>query len=281
MTLSELEKRLQTHASSMKETLAPPFDIEREELTMTKKQFSFKKAVLLAAAIICVFGTTVFATVRYLSARDVANTLGETELAQLFDEQGYLSESVIDGKYKSTVLGITNGGNLNQHISDGALLENRTYAVVAVEKSDGTPMSETDEVMVTPLIFGQEPWRCNIFTLNGGYTEKIIDGILYRIIDCDSIQYFADRTVYLAVYEGFAPSAEIFEMDADGSIRYNESYEGAKAIFEIPLDASKADPAKAAEILSQMWPDAEEDTALTSDPTLNVDEDDVTLEVTE
>lgn len=281
MTLSELEKRLQDHASGLKETLAPPFDIEREELTMTKKQFSIKRYVLLAVAIISVFGTTVFATVRYLNAKEVANALGETELAQLFDEQGYLPQTFTDGKYKSTVLGITTGKNLNHYLSDGELLEDRTYVVVSVEKADGTPMNENDEVMVTSLISGQEPWRCNIFTLNGGHTEKILEGVLYRIIDCDSLQYFADRTVYLAIYEGFAPSAEIFAMDVDGSIRYDESYEGSKAIFELPLDASKADPIKAAEILDQMWPDSEENTVVAQEPAYREVEENIVLEATE
>lgn len=253
MTLSELEQKLQTHANRVKRTFSTPFTIEREELTMEKRRFGMKKAVLLVAAIVCVFGTTVFAAVRYLSPRDVADKLGETELAQLFDKQGYASETVTDGKYKSTMLGITTGENLNNfESSNWEVINERTYAVVAVEKSDGTAMTPEDEVMATPLIFGQKPWECNIFTMAGGHTEEIIDGILYRIIEFSNIEYFADRTVYMAIYEGFAPSSEIFVLNADGSIAYNEGYEGSKALFEIPLDPAKADPVKAEELLRRI-----------------------------
>ena len=63
---------------------------------------------------------------------------------------------------------------------------------------------------------------------------------------------FADHTVYLAVYEGgSAPSAEVLTPAEDGSISYNPDFTAPHAIFEVTLDASKADPAAVDAFMSQ------------------------------
>lgn len=46
----------------------------------------------------------------------------------------------------------------------------------------------------------------------------------YFVYECDDIEIFADRTVYVAFYEGLAPSSEKFMLNGDGSIEFNESY---------------------------------------------------------
>ncbi|MBQ7794098.1 MAG: hypothetical protein IJ366_06195 [Clostridia bacterium] len=61
MKFNEFEKRLRTHADSIKDTMATPFDIEREELIMKKKSVNVKKTVIFVAAVVCIIGTTVFA----------------------------------------------------------------------------------------------------------------------------------------------------------------------------------------------------------------------------
>lgn len=238
MKNDDFEKRLFEHASRVKITMAAPFAPLREELNMSKKHPSFKKTALICAAVLCLLATTAFAAFHYLSAREVANTFGEPELAKLFEESGAAPQTITDGKYRMTLLGLTTGENLNHfESSDWEVIDERTYAVVAVEKADGTPMTPEDQVMVTPLISGEMPWACNIYTLAGGHTEQIIDGVLYRIIETNSLEAFAHRTVYMAVYEDFVPpSAEIFTMKEDGSIAFNEAYTGARALFEIPMD---------------------------------------------
>ena len=164
------------------------------------KHHSIKRIVILAAAIICLIGTTAFAAFHLLSAKDVANKLGDTKLAQYFEKQGTVSDTITDGDYKATVLGIATGKNLSKFKSSSwKIFPERTYAVVAVEKTDGSPMSYDDKILVTPLIEGLKPWQYNIFTMNGGYSADIIDGVLYRIIELDNIEYFADRNVYMAV----------------------------------------------------------------------------------
>lgn len=66
-----------------------------------------------------------------------------------------------------------------------------------------------DPFFVSPLIKGLKPWQVNITTMNGGYSEAVIDGIMYRLIECDGVEMFADRGVYLAVSNGSSFSAKM------------------------------------------------------------------------
>lgn len=254
MKISDLETRLQNHAEITRSAIAAPFDIESEELKMTRKKYNFKRTALIAAAIICLLGTTVFATIHLKSAKDIANTLGDTQLAEYFNEQGGISETVTDGEYKATVLGITSGENLSKFKSSAwELFSERTYAVVAIEKSDGSEMTFDDEILATPLIEGLNPRQYNIFTMNGGYTADIIDGVLYRIIEFDSIEYFADRNVYIAVLSEAFLGNDAYSFDeATGAIAPQEDYDGTNILIKFDLDKSKANPEKAQEYLDKL-----------------------------
>lgn len=254
MKMSDLESRLQEHASIIKSNIATPFDFESEELNMTKNNYSIKRTILLTAAIICIIGITVFAASHLMSAKDVANTLGDTKLAQYFKEQGTVSDTVSDGEYKATILGITSGENLSKFKSSAwEIFAERTYAVVAIEKNNGTPMTFEDEILVTPLIEGLKPWQYNIFTMNGSYTADIIDGVLYRIIEFDSIEYFADKNVYMAVLsEPFLDNTAYSFNEATGAIAPKEDYDGTNILIKLELDKSKANPKKAAEYLDKL-----------------------------
>lgn len=248
MKISELESRLKNHAIIAKNKIATPFDFEREEMKMVKKKLNIKKTVMIAAAVVCLFGTTAFAAVHYLNAKDVATTLGESKLAQEFSGQTAVSESETDGEYKASVLGVVSGDNLAKYSisSNGQYYTDRTYAVVAVEKADGTPMTYEDEVLVTPLISGLEPWRYNIFSMHGQHNARVIDGVLYRIVDFDNIEYFADREVYMAVLSEAFYNRDAYNFDNNtGMISVNEDYEGTNILFKMNLDKSKANPEKA------------------------------------
>lgn len=151
-------------------------------------------------------------------------------------------------------MGVTFGKNLDRLDENGDQINaDSTYAVIAIEKTDGSKMTYEDSVTVTPLIQGLEPRKYNIFTMNGGYCEKILDGVRYRIIDCDSIECFADRKLYIAVYEGMLPSSDMFALDAEsGEISAVESYDGTNVLFEFELDASKADAQKAEKLIDEI-----------------------------
>lgn len=254
MEISELENRLTKHAEVTKSVMRSPFDNERNEFIMTKKNHNIKKIAILAAATICLIGTTVFAAYHLMSAKDLANRLGDSKLAQYFDAQGTISDTITDGAYKATVLGITSGENLSDFKSSSwDIFSERTYAVVAVEKADGSDMSYEDEILVTPLIQGLKPWQYNIFTMNGGYTADIIDGVLYRIIEFDSIEYFADREVYMAILsDSFLNNTSYAFDEATGKISPKETFDGTNILIKLNLDKAKANPQKAQEYLNTL-----------------------------
>lgn len=250
--MNELEKKLCEHSKNVKSFISAPFDIEREELYMTKRKFNFKW-VILAAAIICLIGTSVFAAVKLLTPKEIAGELGDKTLAEYFGE-GAVSETKTDGKYKATVLGVTSGEKISDFkASVWEVYPDRTYVAVAVEKTDGSEMTYDDEIIVTPFISGLDPQRYNILTMHGGYSAKIIDGILYRIIECDSIEYFADRNLYLGIADTVFPKKGQFDFDeSTGNISENKEYSGTNILFELKLDKSKANPEKAEAYLQSL-----------------------------
>lgn len=254
MKMSELESRLRKHAETTKSVIPSPFVIEREELYMTKSKRNLKRIILPVAAAVCLICTTTFAAIKLMSAKDAATALGDSKLAQYFNECGSVSDTVTDGKYKATVLGIASGENLSKFKSSSwDIFSERTYAVVAVEKSDGSDMTFDDEILVTPLIEGLSPWQYNIFTMNGGYTADISDGVLYRIIEFDSIEYFADRNVYIAVVsEPFINNTQYSYDESTGAIAAKDDYDGTNILIKLNLDKSKANPEKAREYLDKL-----------------------------
>lgn len=254
MRNEELEKKLLTHAENVKNTIKPKFKYERREEKNMKNYKKFTKKIVVIAAALCLAVTTVFAAVKYLTPKEVAEKLGENELAKYFEGEFEQPPTVTDGAYQATLLGVTFGKNLHRFDENGTELRGEsTYAVIAVEKSDGSEMTYDDDITVTPLIEGLEPWKYNIFTMNGGYIEKIMDGVRYRIIDCDSIECFADRKLYIAVYDGMLPSSDKFAIDAEsGEISAVESYEGTNILFEFDIDDSKADIQKAEKAIEEI-----------------------------
>ena len=268
--LQELEKRLEVHANRMKCTVAPPFSIdetideideilekqqkESEVIPMTLEKTTKKslKTILLAAAFVCALSATAFAAYQYLTAGEVADRLGDKKLAAELGGSSFAPQTMTDGDYQATVLGVVSGENISDFQPDTwEVSPGNTYAVVAVEKIDGTPMTFDDEILVTPLIQGQTPWQYNIFTMHSGSAQmQIVDGVLYRVVEFDDIQCFADREVYLAVLgEPFISNAS-YEMDENsGIIMPKADYDGCNILFTLPLDPAKADPAKAEQIL--------------------------------
>lgn len=254
MKMDEFEKRIRKHAGSAKSYIMSPFDIEMEELSMENKNFSIKKLAFTLVIGICLIGTSAFAVYKFLSAKQVANELGDTKLAEYFSEDGIISETKTDGEYKATILGMASGEKISKFNSSAwELYPERSYVAVAIEKTDGTAMTYDDEIMVTPLIEGLSPWEYNIVTMHGGYFSKIIDGVLYRIIESDSLEYFADRNVYIAVVDKVFLNNEHYKFEeSTGHILENESYKGTNMLFNLKLDSKKANPKKAEEYIKSL-----------------------------
>lgn len=265
MKMDEFENRIRKHAGIAKTIVAPPFSIEGEELNMENKKYNVKKIMLTIVAATCILGTTALAAYHFLSAKQVANEMGDTILSEYFDENEIISETKIDGKYKATVLGIANGEKISKFKSSAwEVYPDRTYVAVAVERTDGTTMTYDDEILVTPLIEGLAPWKYNIVTMHGGYSAQVIDGILYRIIECDSVEFFADRNLYLAIVDKmFLDNKPYTFEESTGHISVNDQYEGTNILFDLELDKSKADSEKAKDYIKSLEVSEEEEDSST------------------
>lgn len=257
---------------------------EKERLPMRAK--TTRRTVILVCALAAALMVTAAAAVRLLGPGEVAQVVGDPALAAAFAQDGaiLIDETVESEGYQITLSGLVNGAGLSSFCQD--VDEDRTYAVLAVRSTDGSPLTYEDvsSLSITPLVEGYAPWQLSAWQLGGGFTSFAQDGVVYYLFDCQSVEPFADRTVYLAAFEGF-PSAEIFTMAEDGSISFTEQMEsgfitfpdlddesvffvseggdgavsanqsptrpaGPHALFTLPLDPAKADPDAAARILA-------------------------------
>ena len=200
----------------------------------------FPAAAVLAACILVLGSITAVAAYRYLSPAQAAEETGNDLLKEAF-----LSEDAV---------------LVNESQEDGGISEDdRIYTVVAIEKADGTPMPDgsSDEYMkeafyVSHYIRGLDPVWYGMMGLGGGYTEFVKDGILYRLIDMDNIEMFADKGIYVGVNTGSFYDTDAYRFDeSTGEITRNESYQGVNALFVLPVDKSKADPAAAQAFLKE------------------------------
>lgn len=228
---------------------------------------SFKKpisVVVLVAVFSLVLSVSAFAAIKLLNSQQVAEHLGLEILAEAFSSSDAIeiNDSVVSGDYKMTLHGIVSGAGLHELESPSSEISpEKTYAVVSIANADGSPMPTTRDpeygevpFIVSPLIKGLKPWQVNIATMNGGYSETVLDGVMYRLIECDGVAMFADRGVYLAVIGGerFINNEAITYDEKTGEISLKSGYPGASALFDLPLDKSKADPAKAEAYLQEL-----------------------------
>ena len=225
---------------------------ERENNMMNKKK-TIKTAIALAA-IIALLTTTVFALPLLMSPKEVAERFEENTVAAAFESEGavQINESIVTDEYCITLQAMVDGEKLV--CIDGEWLnEDRSYMVFSIARTDGTPITIDDELfMLSPLVAGYDVWKVNAWSLeaSGHYTHE--NGIRYYLFDYANLEMFADRTVYLAAYEGsLAPSPDIFTMDEAGNIDYRDDYTGIRAMFKLPLDPEKADPEAAARFLEE------------------------------
>lgn len=81
----------------------------------------------------------------------------------------------------------------------------------------------------------------------------MVNSIMYRLIECDGVEMFADRGLYLCISASNFYDVKAFHYNEEtGEISRNADYEGANALFRLPLDSSKADPEKAEKYLKEL-----------------------------
>ena len=244
--------------------------LSKEKPIMIKRSISTAAIVALAVMLLT---ATAFAAWYFLKPSEVAEQFGDHRLSAAFkgDTAININQSVTSGGYTFTLLSIASGNDVSDmpFYSDGELNSDRTYAVLAIHKTNGMLIDrQSDDYIdnsffVSPLIKGTNPALVNIMSMNGTYSETVTDGIIYRIIECDNVEIFADRGLYLAVCSG----GSFFNWDAfswneqSGEIKANPNFSGASAVFDLPIDQRFADPTKAEQYMKDLLqePDADID----------------------
>lgn len=251
----------------------------KETEHMRQKKYKRTSAAVIAAAVVAASSITAVAAWQYRSASDVAESVGDEQLAEHFAQQASDAGAVKDssiadsagivggsqslGGYKVTVLGLVSGEGLSEYErkSGGQVRSDRTYCVVAIAREDGTAVdAEHEDFFVSPLIGGLEPWKYNAVTLCGNYSEFVEEGVLYRLLECDNIECFADHKLYLCVTDTSFFNSDLYHSDETaGSISRNTEYPGLNALFDLEVDASLADPVKAQALIDEINAPEEDD----------------------
>ena len=269
--MSDNFDNLVKNALSGRKTPSP--DLNRQIVVRAKERSQMMnhnriRKSFVAAACMCLLAAgsiTAYAAYRYLSPAQVAERVSDNgALAEAFEgeEALLINETQQSNGYDITLLGLVSGKNLELCVPEDIssnLSDIRTYAAVAIAKSDGTEM-EYRNLCVSPLINGVDWFVANNATLDVGLTWFKQDGVVYELINCDNLQIFADRGVQLGVVDDFGDEGSAFHMDAQsGEYSRNADYKGTNALFVLPLNKSKADP-EAAEAYIYALEHNEEDT---------------------
>ena len=217
---------------------------EKEQIIMPMNRV--KKTALLVAAAVALLAVTVSAAVLWLTPAQVADRVEEPLLAEAFQGEDaiVLYESLTAGDYQITLAGMVSGEDLSVPTDyNGEIINDRTYAVFRVARADGEPLTDYPNLSYSPLVDGYHVRCVNAWTLGTTTQQFIEDGVIYCLFDCRNLEMFADHPVRFAIYEGGIPNTDLFSMAEDGTISLRESVVGA--LFTLPLDESKADPAAA------------------------------------
>lgn len=224
---------------------------QRKDDLMSHNKRPLKVAVLVIVAMI-VLSLGAYAVISLLSASQVAEGVGDKELAVLFEESGFEPVTVKGEIYSVTFMGNAPGEKFYSYDENGPMVsENRNYAVWAVYRNDGEALDLMmgSPIQVIPVIDG---YRHDILFSAGmsasGYSK---DGVLYYLFEYTDLEILAHEHVKLMAFEGMFPTINIITANDKGEIVYAEGYNGFKAVFELDLDESKSDPEAAAELLSQ------------------------------
>lgn len=233
---------------------------------MAKKKKSRISAAVAAAALTLVIGSAaVVAAARYLTPGQIARELNDGKLMDAFqgEDAVLVNETQEYAGFRITLLGAVSGRNISEYLTEddrGQVEDDRFYAAVAIERADGTPMPDTSDdaydeepFYVSPYIRGLEPWNYGLMNMGGGYSAFVQGGIHYRLLDMENIEVFADRGLYIGVSSGTFYDMEAYRFDeATGEITRNEAYDKVNALFDLPLDPAKGDPAAAEAFLRAM-----------------------------
>lgn len=268
-------KRIEDIDELLKKSLAPvsepPEWLNCQVLLRAKERKQMKqqrRIPVAAAAAVCVMllgSVTVVAARRYFSPAEIAAEFENDMLAKAFSGEGavLVNETQESGGFRITLLGSVAGKNISDYLTtddEGMVEENKIYTVVAIEHADGTPMPDTssdeygkEPFYVSHYIRGLDPKKYSMQSMGGGSSTAVRDGVMYRIMEMDNIEMFADKGIYVGVSSGVFYDTEAYRFDeGSGEISRNTDYQGVNALFTLPVDKSKADSAAAEAYLKEL-----------------------------
>lgn len=218
---------------------------------MKSRKWKTRVAAAIVVGVISVGSMSVYAAYRFLSPSQVAEELtGCKALSKAFESEEAIvvNETQTTAGYNVTFLGMVSGKALQkEEVPSESLEDTKTYAVVAIEKQDGTSMPQTTDeeyktFCVSVLINGSTFMELNNGVLNAGVSSFVMDGIQYELLECDDLQIFSGRGVYMGVVERFGDELDAYSYQEEaGTYKINEDYQKINALFTLPLDTSKAD----------------------------------------
>jgi hypothetical protein len=276
--MNDSEKWDRLLKQALASTIEPEDELDQSIINRFKERIPMKRSNrkrvsigVLVAVFTLVMSITAYAATQLFSSREIAEHLGDRSLAEAFASKDAIeiNQTITSGGYNITLHGIVSGTQLSAFSNSAQdVYPYRTYAVVSIARQDGSAMPDTSDpeygkqpFLVSPLIKGQKPWQVNIMSMNGGYSEIVRDGIMYRLIECDGVEIFADRGVYLAVSsDQFYNNQSFAYNEATGTISPQADTTGISVVFDLPLDKSKADPAKAEAYLQELFQEPSADT---------------------
>ncbi|MCM1544944.1 MAG: hypothetical protein NC110_06555 [Ruminococcus sp.] len=216
------------------------------------------RIILAAALAIVLLAGTAFA-VSLITSSDVALLHNDNALAEAFNSKDakVINKTITTDEYTITLLGMVSGKKLCDWQVESNFDTEKTYIAVMASYNDGrkmeTDLSEGSQNTLGPLKFavafdGVAPWM-----FNSDWFPVYVDGIGYYLIDSANLEPFADKNVKLFAYDKHSfPTGEVFSFDNEtGKLSYNESYDGVQAVFDLPLDKSKASEEEAQRVLSE------------------------------
>ena len=194
--------------------------ISLEDIMSEKR--SYRQRSKVVAAVVCtviLLGSgSVYAANHYLNPSQIVDEISaDSALSKAFADKDAITinETQTSNGYNITLLGLVSGEKLGLYVPDETKKEvsdKHSYAALVISKSDGSKMSNRN-FCVSPLINGEAFTDVNAATLNVGLSWFEKDGVIYELIECDNLEIFADRGVYLSLVDDFGDEVAAFRMD--------------------------------------------------------------------
>lgn len=245
----------------------------RQTATVRRVRRPVWRLVAAAAALCCLCAGGVAAAGHFLAPAQVAQQMEQRDLATLFAgaDAVPVEETQQAGDYTVTLLGLTSGANVTEYWSsdwEGSdAPRDRSYAVLAVSRRDGTPMADLDaettdvtvsNSLVSPVLAAPDCplMEYNVYTMNGARHDLVEEGVHYILVETDLLEPFADKNPQLAVMlsstAGISDLLNGYTQDPEtGTIAPKAGMESQCLLFDLPIDESKADPEQAAALRDQ------------------------------